>query len=242
MVATRHKKPFVSEGRDIARERTLSREAQSLIQSVDELRARVARAQGLGGLSRIRWNVLYASLSDPDPRVVDEALEFLRSKVDELEAELPAATQRGREIRATKKWEAQAVEVDPWLSPNELERKLRGKTVWLWHGTSTALWPTIETMGLLATPPGHVHEDTTPGFVYLTADGSHAYDFYARRAAAVFGGDPLLLRVAVPWDELSYDDDDADEPSGRAQFMLGRDLRPWEIREVGDRRLPNLCA
>lgn len=228
---------FVSAGRDLDVERTLSRSQRAMIQRFDELRAAMARASEAGWLPRIRWTTLYKSLGGEDLDARREATEFIEDKIAELEADLPQARARGEQARAEQDWEAQAHELEYWHSPAELERRYAGQDVWLWHGTSTAVWPQIQREGLLAMPPRSTHGEATPGFVYLTADPNHAVDFYARRAASVFGGKPLLLRVAVPWDELRYDDDDADIPSGRVQFMLPRTLYPHEIREAGDEKL-----
>jgi len=134
-------------------------------------------------------------------------------------------------------WEAQAIEIDTSLSPSAMEDAYAGELVWLWHGTSSAVWPSIERHGLVMDPSDRAWSTTTPGFVFLTAEPNQAISIYAKSAVQVLGGDPMLLRIILPWDELMWDEDDADLPSGRVQFMLARDVYPGEIMESDDVRV-----
>lgn len=222
--------------RDPAREARLDPEHRALIEEWVRARRAVAQAQGWDIPGTVRWNVLYETLESRDPEAIDEAVAYIQERTAELETDLPEAKRRGKEARATEAWEAQALEVETWMAPEEIDRIYSGQPVWLYHGTSTALWPEIQEHGLLADAP-HRFEESTSGVVFLTANSHHAYDFYARRAAGRHGGEPLLLRVIVPWDELEWDEDDEDIPSGRVQFMLRRDVEPWEIKEAGEERL-----
>jgi len=137
-----------------------------------------------------------------------------------------------RDLEAAR--EARGVEVDYWESAAKLDKQLRGANVWLYHGTSSVFLTGILDTGLLTEPPQAAHDSTTRGYVYLTADYDHALGFYAKAASARFGGDPVVLRVLVPWDELYPDEDDADIPSGRRQFQIPRTVSPYEIHQVDD--------
>lgn len=227
----------VSAGRDLEVEQTLSPKAQGLVQAMDDARRALARAQGHSWVGRVRWQNLYDYLSSDDPAQRLEAFAYIEEQIAQLQAQIPKAQRAAARQREQDAWEAQAREVERGLSPDELERDLAGEDVWLWHGTSTTLWPEIQRLGLLVEPQTRAEPETTPGYVYLTADPDHARRFYARRAASVFGGDPLVLRVAVPWDELSFDEDDADIPSGQVQFRMARDVLPGEILEADGERV-----
>jgi RNA:NAD 2'-phosphotransferase (TPT1/KptA family) len=122
--------------------------------------------------------------------------------------------------------------------------------VWLYHGTTSAFLPRILREGLVpgkdARPPrkrllglranladrgGQIRFQP---YVFLTADDSGraaSAGWYARQAAHVHGGDPVVLRVIVPYDALAPDPDDADIRSGRYQFVIDH-VPPETIREV----------
>lgn len=59
--------------------------------------------------------------------------------------------------------------------------------------------------------------------------GAASAEFYARRAAVVFGGEPVILRVIVDWDDLSPDPDDEDIASGAWQFVTSAPVRVVEV-------------
>jgi hypothetical protein len=69
--------------------------------------------------------------------------------------------------------------------------------------------------------------------VFLTArsSGAASAEFYARAAARTHGGEPVVLRVLVDGDSLSYDRDDSDIGSGRFQFEVD-EVAPSEIMEI----------
>ena len=167
-----------------------------------------------------------------------------------------AAAVEAKKQAVDARWEAQGVALDPWAMPPA--RQLRGKDAWLYHGTTSKLLPRILRDGLVpgdepprrkrlrrqdrksnASGPGD-HVRYQP-HVFLTAnadsDASSA-SWYARGAAATHGGDPVILRVLVPWDDLEPDPDDADIASGRYQFVVDH-VPPEAILEVnGKRRKP----
>ena len=222
--------------RDLERERYLSLAQRQIIDDFDEARRDLAQAEGDGWVPRIRWDMLYASL-DEGGTDAQEAVYFLEEKTAQAWADMPAAKARRRARSEQDTWEAQALEIDTDLSMREMEDAYVGELVWLWHGTSSAVWPSIERHGIVMDPSDRSWSTTTPGFVFLTADPNNALSIYAKTAVQALGGHPMLLRVIVPWDELLWDEDDADLPSGRVQFMLARDVHPDEIMESDDVRV-----
>lgn len=217
-----------SKGRDHEREGQLAPEARQLVEEW-------VAAMSAAGVGRVRWSVAYEALESGDPEVYDE----LRGAIASLRKRAADRARWDAEEAEQAAWDAQAEEVDPYRSARQLDRRLAGKHVWLYHGTSTALLPRILDEGLSheQTP---IDRDTTPGFVYLTAlpanSGRGDAIFYAQRAAGWFGGEPVVLRVIVPWDDLSFDEDDADISTGRYQFRYAGTIPPEWIREVGDQR------
>lgn len=147
-------------------------------------------------------------------------------------AKAAAAEEKKREA-----YEAQGVKVD-----GQPLTKLRGKRVWLYHGTSDKFVKKILTSGIA---PGtetsnwsnfgsKKRREGVQPHVFLTAnDGGLAASAgdYAMRAAYKHGGHAVVLRVLVDADELSYDPDDRDLPVGRNQFVIDR-VSPSEIMEV----------
>lgn len=139
-------------------------------------------------------------------------------------------------------YEGQGVEPDAGTPLS----KLRGKKVWLYHGTSDAFLDDIRQYGLRsgrevgkqsnfgsARNPHKIQDE-----VYLTSDSGRgpagAWD-YARLAATRHGGSPVVLRVLVDGDMLSHDRDDADLRSGASQYRIPR-VEPHQVKEVhGDR-------
>lgn len=191
-----------------------------------------------------RWDVVYKSIeADLEAGRADQvASEFLALAAT---AEDEARRRRSdRRLGAAKRlWDRQAAEIDLEAPRRRWPRLYQGKDVWLWHGTSTELLPEIREYGLLAEPPKPTHPSSTPGYVYLTTisggwsrTGGDAL-FYARSAASKHGGDPVLLRVIVPWDELEPDADDEDIESGNWQFRTPHDVPADMVREIGEERV-----
>jgi len=104
--------------------------------------------------------------------------------------------------------------------------------VWAWHGTSSTLLPDIMEHGLDPEKTGLTgkeFETSTPGvFLSLTGD----VDVYARRAVAVHGGEPVVLRVLVDAADLEPDPDDADIESGLTQVIHRGHIDPSQIYQV----------
>lgn len=136
------------------------------------------------------------------------------------------------------RYEAQGLEVEPGV-PLE---KLRGRKVWLYHGTSSALLDRVKREGLRAPddPSGRSNvggkgeEHSTRPVVFLTADGGDSVGGaggYARRAARKHGGEPVVLRVLVDGDDLDHDHDDTDTTGGRWQFEID-EVAPDQIMEI----------
>ena len=167
-----------------------------------------------------------------------------------------AAAVEAKKQAADARWEGQGIVLDPWSMPPA--RQLCGKDAWLYHGTTSKFLPRILRDGLVPgdEPPRRKRlrrqdrKSNTGGpgdpvryqpHVFLTAnEAGHASsaEWYARGAAATHGGDPVILRVLVPWDDLEPDPDDADIASGRYQFVIDR-VPPGAILEVdGKRRKP----
>ena len=219
--------------RDLERESKLGTDLRRLIDKYD----RAYRAAGRMGF--IRWSNVYNALESGDDGVREE----LERVTQELLKEAPAAQQRRRRERRKERqkeqWESQATEVDPYTSIQEQERRYAGRDVWLYHGTTTALLPTIRRFGLQPDVEERTYAEGTPGYVYLTAlyDGSGKGDasFYARAAAGHFGGDPVVLRVIVPFDELDRDEDDSDLVGYRYQYRTPYPVT--RIVEIGGRKV-----
>lgn len=222
-----------SPDRDVGFERQwLSADDADLIDRMDDLRLRLAELESEDGWApKIRWRNLYASLMG-DEMASSAARAFLEGKIVDLEEAMEGATERRAYRELESKREARGVEVDYWEGFSKLDAQLRGCDVWLYHGTSSVFLPGILETGLLTEPPQASHDNTTRGYVYL-ADYEQALR-YARSSAARFGGEPVVLRVLVPWDELEPDEDDADIPSGRRQFQVPRTVSPYEIYQVDD--------
>ena len=187
------------------------------------------------------WKNLEAWLLEGDP----EALAYVNTQLD------PARCARDRKQRlaerrvdeAEARYEAQGVNLEDiaHLGPVRLAARARGKNVWLYHGTTTKLWPSIRRHGLRI-GDAKVDPQETPG-VYLTAmPGRGIYtggtaSFYAKRAAGVLGGRPVVLRVLVPFDDLTADTDDEDIQTGNYQFVTDY-VGPQQILEVDRVRQP----
>lgn len=185
------------------------------------------------GSVKIRWD----AVKDPDN--LDEAIEYINSMYEKAQKNL-----KGRDIekelqehlkeeKETLKYEGLGVEID-YTNPPPLS-KLKGKKVWLYHGTSTALLSRILKEGLTpgndASNYGTSHKD-----VYLTANnygGPASATWYAEAAAKTHGGEDVVLRVLVNGSDLRPDDDDKDIKSGTYQYKINKVL-PSQIKEVGE--------
>lgn len=124
----------------------------------------------------------------------------------------------------------------------------RGRLVWLFHGTSTAKLRSIQRKGIRPDAPKRAHSDASRGRVFLTSyDGGALYSggmpgatMYAERAAYVFGGNPVVLRVIVPWNWLEPDSDDADLSCSHLQWECPKAILPAQLMEANGERLRGL--
>jgi hypothetical protein len=226
--------------RDPARERALPKAAQDLIQRYYEAYTSSGRA------GRIRWENVYAALEEGDPLAIPEIEENILS----LKEYAKKRAGWDEEEREEKLYNSQAVELDPSWSPTKIDRRLERDTpVWMYHGTSTKLCSKIMRDGLRP-DARRTWPDATPGYVYLTVEpGSWSKPagdarFYAERAAGRWGGDPVVLRLIVPWGWLESDEDDADLQSGRLQYRTSETIPPSAIMEFNGERIDHgaTCA
>lgn len=189
-----------------------------------------------------RWRrFVPATRTDAEARA--DLLEWIDTRShDALAAKAKTRASAARAERAERAYEAQGVNLeDLWHDGDAaVRRKAAGKDVWLYHGTSSLLLPDILKHGLL--PGENVIDAKTPG-VFLTTQPGHGYNdggtaaFYAARAAQHFGGDPVVLRVLVPFDDLQPDPDDEDIQSGRYQYVIDAVPTAW-IYEVNGEKTP----
>lgn len=113
-----------------------------------------------------------------------------------------------------------------WMAPKDV-LELRGEPgVRLFHGTSTALLPSIYERGLIcgqrrSNLTGAVMTLRSPT-VYLTAkpSGPASAETYAFGAVAKHGGRPVILTVSVPGDRLWPDMDEVDGFARRYQYSV----------------------
>jgi hypothetical protein len=169
-------------------------------------------------------------------------LADMKARVAEAPSRAKAARVAAQKERDDAKWEAQGVEVDEGTPLS----KLRGKKVWLYHGTTSKLVPSIQRDGLRPSDDhgkrsnigSSAFRHATGDSVFLSArsSGDASAHFYAQQAARRHGGDPVVLRVLVDGDDLQHDPDDKDIQSGRYQYVVPR-VEPHEVMEVnGERR------
>lgn len=183
------------------------------------------RASTIYGMQWDKWVAWYRESSDAE----------IQAYIEEREAN--AARRAAREVEQAEidRWESQAFEVPVPKPQGGYRGKFDGALVWMYHGTSSVLLPDILRHGLLAQPPKQAWDSTTRGWVYLTASasarGCGAAD-YAKKAVYQFGGEPVVLRVIVPWRDLSPDLDDSDISCGRYQWRTRSDVPPAAIFEV----------
>lgn len=178
-----------------------------------------------------RWFALEGLEGDP------EAEAYVNDLYDQVALRLPAAQ---REIDAereneqeTLKYEGQGVEIDSYGPPSLAS--LRGKKVWLYHGTTTAFSDAVKKDGLVPgqAKPYHPTTGARGKSIFLTArpyGRSGSAEFYADKATHKYGGYPIIYRVLVEGSRLKPDPDDADISSGRYQYIINR-VMPNEIKE-----------
>jgi hypothetical protein len=186
---------------------------------------------------RIKWSVIRESLIEDDP----EALEYVQEKL----AETPARIQQQRAAEAAEveeeHYEAQGLELDDlsYRGPRAIDRAARGRMVWVYHGTTTRFLNDILQRGLAG---GINRIDAKYEGVYVTARPGGGINYggtavwYAERAAGHFGGQPAVLRLLLPYDELTWDSDDEDIASGNYQWVTDY-VPPGAIYEVNGERL-----
>jgi hypothetical protein len=230
--------------RDLAYEATLPVEAQRAIADLYK-----ARAHAPG---QVRWGDLYSSLGTE----YEATLAELRQSTQEHLRRAKLVRAQTRQEQRQRAWDKQAIELDPDSPMGKQTRGLSDNDlVWVCHGTSSKFWPAIRRAGLVPTDP---QDETarrrglsrrtwkgptasTPGFVYLTVacdqGGRGDARFYAQVAASTWGGEPVLLRLIVPWGWLEPDDDDADIDTGRVQFRTTEHIPPSAIKEKDGRRV-----
>jgi len=179
-------------------------------------------------MSTPRWRSLEGLAGDP------EAEEYVNSLYAQVQSRMPEALKTRekdhQEETERLKYEGQGVAIDSY-DPPPLEA-LRGKKVWLYHGTSTSFDEAIKKNGLVPGKAGSNY-GWRKDYIFLTArsHGSHSSaQFYAKQAVAKHGGDSVIYRVLVEGNQLEPDPDDADIYAGRFQYIV-RKVRPAQIKE-----------
>lgn len=223
--------------RDLAYEATLPAEAQRVLSEF------AAARRGMAG--HVKWENIYTYLSVGGEYA--QTLAELRDATREHLAKAKRIRAGERRLQRERAWDAQAVLLDPDSPMGKQTRGLQDTDlVWMCHGTSSKFWPAIRRDGLVPTEASHrrTWKGTTPstlGYVYLTAacnqGGRGDARFYAQIAAGTWGGDPIALRLVVPWGWLEPDDDDADLATGRVQFRTAHRIQPDLLREKDGRRI-----
>jgi len=185
----------------------------------------------------IKWDILYRSLLADDA----EALAFVAEKTDPrlLKSRRAAAAREEKREKEQAAYEGQGVDLGDiiYKGPAALDRAGRDKRVWLYHGTTTRFIRDIKTRGLV--PGFHRIDAKQDNVIYLTASHEGAR-FYAERAAGQFGGRAVIVRVLVPYNELMWDEDDADISSGNYQWVIDW-VPPAMICEIGDIKVKGRC-
>lgn len=203
-----------------------------------------ATESGGRGVLRPGWRASWRRWM-PETRTDDEARRELLEVIDthSHDAIAAKAVAKAAAARAERAYEAQGVDLEDLWHAGEaaVRRKAAGQWVWMYHGTSSTLLPDILAHGLR---PGAQRIDAkTPGIFLTTQPGRGAYTggtarFYATRAAAHFGGDPVVLRVLVPFDSLEPDPDDEDIQAGQHQYVIDAVAPAW-IYEVNGEKTTN---
>ena len=101
---------------------------------------------------------------------------------------------------------------------------LSGLPVAVYHGTSSALLPSILRAGGLRRPRSKSdmaspHKNSGAG-VYVEDSGGGLVIRYALAATQRFGGDVVLLTIRTTLEELQVDPDDRELSGGRYQYVL----------------------
>lgn len=101
---------------------------------------------------------------------------------------------------------------------------LSGLPVAVYHGTSSALLPSIFESGGLRPPRSRSgmaspHRNSGAG-VYVEDSGGGLASQYASMATRRFGGDQVLLTIKTTLDRLRFDPDDLDTSVGKNQYVL----------------------
>lgn len=245
-----HYSTYLAQLRDLEREARLGPDKQAILRSWLVARAKLVRAAGRGATSVRLPDGSHMSLAPPSFKRVYQNLENAdvaelnewTKDIQDLEQAVVIARGQAKTDRAERAYERQAETIVTHRTHGERARRLRGKKVWLYHGTSSELLPEITKHGLLPTQDPIDPDTTTEGYVYLTGEmgswstGGSAW-FYARRAAAHFGGSPVILRVIVDFDDLEPDLDDADLRSFDVQYRTERAVPPGAIMEIDGQRL-----
>lgn len=208
---------------------------------------RARAAAGAIGRPRSDWKDMWRRWV-PDTRTDLEARQELLAFLDTyshdaIAAKAGAKAAAAKAERADRAYETQGVDLEDLWHEGEaaVRRKASGQWVWMYHGTSSTLLPDILAHGLR---PGAQRIDAkTPGIFLTTQPGRGAHTggtawFYASRAAAHFGGEPVVLRVLVPFDSLEPDPDDEDIQAGRHQYVIDAVAPAW-IYEVNGEKTPN---
>jgi hypothetical protein len=181
---------------------------------------------------RIKWSVLRQGLVENDP----EAIAYVHEKLAETPARIAQQQAAAAAEAEEAAYEARGLDLDElsYYGPAIVDRKARGQIVWVYHGTTTRFLDDILQQGLLA---GVNRIDAKVSGIYVTArpggglrEGGTAR-WYAERAAGYFGGDPVVLRLLLPYNELDWDTDDEDIQTGNYQWVIDY-VPPSAIYEV----------
>ena len=186
------------------------------------------REQVAAGLSKYRrWESALQYLATDGEVAVPELWDHIREQRAAFPAEVAQVTEARAKEEDQAAWEGQAFSIPDPLTDHQ-RRKLQGKLVWTYHGTSDALLPSIQRDGLKIRPPKKTFRETTSGWVYIATTYSEVL-FYTTIAVSVHGGNPVILGAIVPFDHLHKDLDDKDLDSGRRQFRVPFDVKPEQF-------------
>jgi len=177
----------------------------------------------------------YDYLLEEDPELhayVDETHSAVNRRLAD-----PKRIQEQAHRAAEERYEAQGHAPDH----DEAPAKLRGKKVWLYHGTSGKFHDDVMAEGLrikrgVRSNPGTSGSNVSASpHIKLTSNPAQAHK-YASYASNKHGGDPTVYRVLVDGDDLAWDTDDADIKSGREQYATSH-VRPDQLMEVNGERI-----
>lgn len=173
-------------------------------------------------------------------QVADKAEDHLEAGRAVVKGASKAARAAERKEKADRRYEAQGLDLEESGAPLS---RLRGRKVWLYHGTTTSKLDEIKAKGLTTghAPSNYGNKadpDAVQSQVFLTArtTGPASAEFYAKNAARRHGGEPVVLRVLVDGDDLDHDPDDDDLTAGSYQFVT-RGVDPSEIMEIDGERV-----